>query len=97
MVEFIRKALVRRKIEEDYIQAVIEGSMARLRPKLMTVATTVLGLIPVMLVSGSGMEIAQPIAAPIMGGMVSSTFFVLFIIPCLFMVGHDMKLWWSTR
>ena len=97
MVEFIRKALVQRKIEEDYIQAVIEGSMARLRPKLMTVATTVLGLIPVMLVSGSGMEIALPIAAPIMGGMVSSTFFVLFIIPCLFMVGHDMKLWWSTR
>ncbi len=99
MVEFIREALVRNRIvgknlrhtEAAYTQAVIEGSLARFRPKLMTVATTVLGLLPIMMVSGSGMEITQPIAGPILGGMLSSTLYVLFIIPCLFMIGHDLK------
>jgi len=99
MVEFIREALVRNRIvgknltqtEAAYTQAVIEGSLARFRPKLMTVATTVLGLLPIMMVSGSGMEITQPIAGPILGGMLSSTLYVLFIIPCLFMIGHDVK------
>ena len=65
--------------------------MARLRPKLMTVATTVLGLIPILLARGSGLDVTQPIAAPSVGGMVSSTIYVLFLIPCLFAIGHDLK------
>ncbi len=44
MIEFIREALARRTAEQSYMDAVVEGSVARLRPKLMTVATTVLGL-----------------------------------------------------
>jgi Cu(I)/Ag(I) efflux system membrane protein CusA/SilA len=63
----------------------------------MTVATTVLGLLPIMLVSGSGMDITQPIATPTLGGMVSSTVFVLFLIPCLFAMGHDARQFWSRR
>jgi len=90
MVEFIRDALARRD-GRPYVDAVIEGSVARLRPKLMTVATTVLGLIPIMLASGSGLDVTQPIAAPSVGGMVTSTIYVLFLIPCLFAIGHDIR------
>ena len=91
MIEFIRDALERRTADQSYVDAVIEGSVARLRPKLMTVATTVLGLIPIMLASGSGFDITKPIAAPSVGGMVSSTVYVLFLIPCLFAIGHDLR------
>jgi len=93
MIEFIRDALDQRKDDQSYIDAVIQGSVARLRPKLMTVATTVLGLIPIMLATGSGFDITQPIAAPSVGGMVSSTLYVLFLIPCLFAIGND----WQRR
>lgn len=91
MIEFIRDALSRRTDDQTYIDGVIEGSVARLRPKLMTVATTVLGLIPIMLASGSGFEITQPIAAPSVGGMVTSTIYVLFLIPCLFAIADDLR------
>jgi hypothetical protein len=57
----------------------------------MTVATTVLGLLPIMLSSGSGMDITQPIATPTFGGMISSTIYVLFLIPCLFAIGDDLR------
>lgn len=91
MVEFIRQALRNRTEAQTYVDAVVEGSVARLRPKLMTVATTVLGLLPIMLSSGSGMDITQPIATPTLGGMVSSTIYVLFLIPCMFAIGHDVR------
>jgi Cu(I)/Ag(I) efflux system membrane protein CusA/SilA len=94
MVEFIREALRNRTESQTYLDAVIEGSVARLRPKLMTVATTVLGLLPIMLASGSGMDITQPIATPTLGGMISSTVYVLFLIPCLFAIGHDARGFW---
>ncbi|MBQ0718696.1 MAG: efflux RND transporter permease subunit [Gammaproteobacteria bacterium] len=91
MIEFIRDALANRAEGEAYMDAVIDGSVARLRPKLMTVATTVLGLLPIILASGSGMDITKPIAAPSIGGMVSSTIYVLFLIPCLFAIGEDFR------
>ena len=91
MIEFIREALSNRTENDSYMDAVIDGSVARLRPKLMTVATTVLGLLPIILASGSGMDITQPIAAPSIGGMVSSTIYVLFLIPCLFAIGEDFR------
>ena len=64
---------------------------------LMTVATTVLGLIPIMLATGSGMDITKPIAVPTFGGMISSTIYVLFLIPCLFAIGEDVRLRWTLR
>ncbi len=91
MIEFIREALANRTAEQTYMDAVIEGSAARLRPKLMTVATTVLGLLPIMLATGSGMDITRPIATPTFGGMISSTIYVLFLIPCLFAIGEDIR------
>jgi Cu(I)/Ag(I) efflux system membrane protein CusA/SilA len=92
MIEFIREALAHRSVTNlSYKEAVIEGSVLRLRPKLMTVATTVFGLLPIMLASGSGMDITQPIATPTFGGMISSTLYVLFLIPCLFVIGEDFR------
>ena len=91
MIEFIREALAHRSEEQSYMDAVVAGSVARLRPKLMTVATTVLGLLPIMFATGSGMDIAKPIATPTFGGMISSTIYVLFLIPCLFAIGEDIR------
>jgi Cu(I)/Ag(I) efflux system membrane protein CusA/SilA len=91
MIEFIREALATRTPEQSYMDAVVQGSVARLRPKLMTVATTVLGLLPIMFASGSGMDITKPIATPTFGGMISSTIYVLFLIPCLFAIGEDIR------
>jgi len=102
MIEFIRAALANRTAAQSYTEAVIDGSVLRLRPKLMTVATTVLGLIPIMLSTGSGMDITRPIATPTFGGMISSTVYVLFLIPCLFAIGEDIRQFlyrrhWRTR
>ena len=97
MIEFIREALAHRTAEQSYMDAVVQGSVARLRPKLMTVATTVLGLLPIMFATGSGMDITKPIAAPTFGGMITSTIYVLFLIPCLFAIGEDMRNRWPDR
>jgi Cu(I)/Ag(I) efflux system membrane protein CusA/SilA len=91
MIIFIRRALARRAENESYMDAVLDGSVLRLRPKLMTVAVTVLSLLPVMLSSGLGMEIMKPIATPTIGGMLTSTIYVLFLIPCLFAIGEDLR------
>jgi len=96
MIEFIREALANRTAEQSYMDAVVQGSVARLRPKLMTVATTVFGLLPIMLSSGSGMDITKPIATPTFGGMISSTIYVLFLIPCLFAIGEDIRRRWPA-
>jgi Cu(I)/Ag(I) efflux system membrane protein CusA/SilA len=97
MIEFIREALARRPDTQSYVDAVVDGSVMRLRPKLMTVATTVLGLLPIMLFTGSGLDITKPIATPTFGGMISSTVYVLFLIPCLFAIGHDVRGRWPGR
>jgi Cu(I)/Ag(I) efflux system membrane protein CusA/SilA len=63
----------------------------------MTVAAVVLSLLPVMFATGSGMEIMKPIAAPSIGGMISSSLHVLFMTPCLFVIGEDIRQWWTRR
>jgi len=97
MVIFIRAALDHRKEGQSYVDAVIDGSAARLRPKLMTVAAIVLSLLPVMFSTGAGMEIMKPIAAPSIGGMVTSSLHVLFMTPCLFVIGDDIRRWFHRR
>ena len=97
MVVFIRQALDSRPEGQSYIDAVVEGSAARLRPKLMTVATIILSLSLIPLSSGPGMEIMKPIAAPSIGGMVTSTLHVLFMTPCLFVIAEDVRIYWRRR
>jgi Cu(I)/Ag(I) efflux system membrane protein CusA/SilA len=72
----------------DLYEAIVEGAVMRVRPKLMTVATTIIGLMPIMVgnVFESGSQVMQRIAAPMVGGLVSSTFLTLLIIPALYML-----------
>jgi Cu(I)/Ag(I) efflux system membrane protein CusA/SilA len=91
MIIFINDALAHRTQGQSFVDAVIDGSAARLRPKLMTVAAIVFSLLPVLISTGTGMEILKPIAAPSIGGMVSSSLHVLFMTPCLVVIGEDLR------
>ena len=97
MVAFIREALSKRTPDQSFVDAVVDGSVNRLRPKLMTVATIVLSLSMIPFSTGPGMEIMKPIAAPSIGGMVSSTIHVLFMTPCLFVIIEDVRRWRNRR
>jgi Cu(I)/Ag(I) efflux system membrane protein CusA/SilA len=70
--------------EQDLFDAVMAGAVLRLRPKLMTVATTFIALVPILWSSGIGADILKPMAAPIAGGMITSAVHVLIITPILF-------------
>ena len=70
----------------ELYDAVIEGALLRLRPKLMTVATIIAGLLPIMLGSGTGSEVMRRIAAPMVGGMITSTLLTLLVIPAAFLL-----------
>ena len=58
--------------------------MLRLRPKVMTVATSLIGLIPIMWSTGVGADVMKPLAAPMIGGLITSTIHVLIMMPVLF-------------
>jgi Cu(I)/Ag(I) efflux system membrane protein CusA/SilA len=68
----------------DLYGAVMEGAVGRVRPKMMTVATTMIGLLPLMWSVGAGSEVMRRIAAPMVGGMISSTVLTLIVIPALY-------------
>lgn len=70
----------------DVDDAVFEGALLRVRPKVMTVATIFAGLIPIMYGTGTGSEIMQRIAAPMIGGMATATLLTLFVIPAIFII-----------
>ncbi|MCH8491387.1 MAG: CusA/CzcA family heavy metal efflux RND transporter, partial [Oceanicaulis sp.] len=70
----------------DVQQVVFEGALLRVRPKIMTVATIFAGLIPIMYGHGTGSEIMQRIAAPMVGGMATATLLTLLVIPAIFVI-----------
>ena len=72
--------------ERDIREATIAGSVLRLRPKLMTVSVVMAGLVPILWSAGVGSDIMKPIAAPIVGGMITSTIHVLIITPVIFYI-----------
>jgi Cu(I)/Ag(I) efflux system membrane protein CusA/SilA len=76
----------------ELYDAVIEGALLRLRPKLMTVATIIAGLLPIMLGSGTGSEVMRRIAAPMVGGMITSTLLTLLVIPAAFLLWRKATL-----
>ena len=71
------------------IKAIHEGAVLRVRPKVMTVATIMAGLLPVMWGGGSGAEVMQRIAAPMIGGMVSAPLLSMLVIPALYKLLHQ--------
>jgi len=78
---------------KDLYDAVIEGAVQRVRPKIMTVLTTIVGLLPLMWAAGPGADVGKRIAAPMVGGMVTSTILTLVIIPAIYMLwkGREFK------
>jgi len=70
----------------DLSGIVIEGAVDRVRPKLMTVATPMIGLLPVMYGTETGTRVMKRIAAPMVGGLVSSTILTLIIIPAIYLI-----------
>jgi Cu(I)/Ag(I) efflux system membrane protein CusA/SilA len=91
MVIYLHEALDRRLLagpvtEEDIYAATYEGAVLRLRPKLMTVAVALLALVPIMWSSGTGADVMKPIAAPMIGGMISSAIHVLIMTPVIFVL-----------
>ncbi|MAD43191.1 MAG: CusA/CzcA family heavy metal efflux RND transporter, partial [Arcobacter sp.] len=72
--------------KEDIYHAIYKGAVLRLRPKLMTLFAILGGLIPIMYINGVGSEVMQRIAAPMIGGMVSSAFLTLIVIPSIFYI-----------
>jgi len=71
---------------DDVRNAVIDGALLRVRPIIMTVAAIIVGLLPIMLGSGTGSEVMRRIAAPMVGCMVSATFLTLIVIPAVFLL-----------
>jgi len=98
MVIYLHEALDKKLIngpctEQDIYDATFEGAVLRLRPKLMTVAVALIGLIPIMWSTGTGADVMKPIAAPMIGGMISSAVHVLIMTPVIFvlMKKRDLK------
>ncbi|GIU29708.1 CusA/CzcA family heavy metal efflux RND transporter [Shewanella schlegeliana] len=76
----------------DLSEALIHGAVMRIRPKAMTVATIFFGLLPIMWGSGTGNEVMQKIAAPMVGGMVTAPLLSLFVIPAIYLLIYGRKL-----
>jgi Cu(I)/Ag(I) efflux system membrane protein CusA/SilA len=90
MVIYLEEAVERKKRDVGRLtlstlkEAVMEGALLRLRPKVMTVSTVVAGLLPIMWSTSAGAEVMKPLATPVLGGMVSSLLHVLIVTPVIF-------------
>lgn len=78
---------------KDIKVAIMEGAVMRIRPKAMTVSVIILGLLPIMIGEGTGSEIMQRIAAPMIGGMITASLLSLFVIPAVYLLwkGRSLK------
>lgn len=98
MVIYLNEAVERKRQEtggltrESLKEAVMEGALLRLRPKVMTVSTVVAGLLPIMWSTSAGSEVMKPLATPVLGGMVSSLLHVLIVTPAIFYSIHARRL-----
>jgi len=82
----------RMKTRQDLHDAVVEGAVERVRPKLMTVLTTIMGLLPIMWGHGTGSQVMKRIAAPMVGGLITSTLLTLIVIPVIYHLWRGRKL-----
>ena len=99
MVVYLDEAVKRREgmgplDPSSLLEAVKEGALLRLRPKVMTVTTILFGLAPIMWSTSAGSEVMKPLAAPVVGGMISSLIHVLVITPVIF---YWTRLWALRR
>jgi len=98
MVVYLHEALNRRLANgkplkhKDIEEAIVEGAVQRLRPKLMTVCVVLASLIPILRETGVSSDVMKPIAAPLVGGMITSTIHVLTLVPVFFALMKERAL-----
>lgn len=98
MLVYLNNAIKHRKETGGYVsvndlkEALIEGAVMRIRPKAMTVATIFFGLLPIMWGAGSGNDVMQKIAAPMVGGMITAPLLSLFVLPALYLLIYGRSL-----
>ncbi len=101
MIVYIDKAFEKRRAEgrinnlQDIIAAHMEGTVQRVRPKLMTVSTMLIGLVPLLWATSSGSDVMKRIAAPMVGGLLTSAFLTLEIIPVVVTYWRQEQLLWQ--
>ena len=79
-----RKVLGNMNVPGDLHSAIVDGAVKRVRPKMMTVSAIIFGLLPILWGTGAGSQVMKRIAAPMVGGMITSTLLTLFVIPVLY-------------
>jgi cobalt-zinc-cadmium resistance protein CzcA len=86
-------SFIKRLFEEgaDITVAIVEGSLARLRPVMMTALVASLGFVPMALATGPGAEVQRPLATVVIGGIVSSTLLTLVVLPALYRLAHRKR------
>ena len=87
-----RKASGDKVTIDDLCEAVIKGAVYRIRPVMMTIAGSILGLLPVMFSSGTGSEVIRRISAPMVGGMVSATVLTLIVFPAAYAIAKEISI-----
>src|SRR5262249_40858423 len=98
MVVYLHESLNKRlatgkpSTQEEIEEAIIDGAVHRLRPKLMTVCVVLASLVPILWESGIGSDVMKPIAAPLVGGMITSTIHVLILVPVFFALMKESAL-----
>src|ERR1700682_3372792 len=98
MVIYLEEAVARKRREvgqltrASLLEAVTEGALLRLRPKIMTVSTVVASLLPIMWSTSAGTEVMKPLATPVLGGMVSSLLHVLIVTPVIFVCLREREM-----
>jgi Cu(I)/Ag(I) efflux system membrane protein CusA/SilA len=92
-----REAAGERVTVADLYAAVMAGAVERVRPKMMTVVAIMAGLLPILWSSGTGSEVMRRIAAPMVGGMVSSTILTLIVIPAIYALVKEYPIRWGDK
>ena len=98
MLIYLDKAIEQRSLagrlnnRQDMKSAIMEGAVLRVRPKAMTVAVIIAGLLPIMLSEGTGSEVMQRIAAPMIGGMITAPLLSLFVMPVIYLLWKQREI-----
>jgi len=98
MLIYLDKAIEQRSLagrlnnRQDLKSAIMEGAVLRVRPKAMTVAVIIAGLLPIMLSEGTGSEVMQRIAAPMIGGMITAPLLSLFVMPVIYLLWKQREI-----
>ncbi len=83
--------------KEKLYDAIMEGAVLRVRPKMMTVSTTLIALLPILWKTGTGARVMKRIATPMVGGLISSTILTLIVIPAIYAIWKGFEIWREER